>query len=391
VVCKKKKKQRQSTMTTTRILVTGGCGFIGSCFVRSCLQRDDIFLVNIDRLYPCATRTLCENIPDKYVFVQADITEPGRILNLLLLYDINIVVGFAAQSHVDTSFSNPRLYLKDNVLGTQTILDALRECHEKSVHTKPRFIHISTDEVYGQSDHDDSDAKHEGSLLKPSSVYSATKACAEMLVHAYQCSYKIPAIIVRGNNAIGKGQYLEKCIPRFITLLQRNLPLTIQGDGTQRRSFIAVDDFVDAIHCVIQKGENGAIYNIGSDFEISILEVARTIATCMEAKDAKIMFVRDRNFNDKRYWIKSDALRALGWRQKISFEECIRQTIHWYLDEIPRNYFVENYTLPTPIQVGQIVPLFELPEQQDENSELRVSLRFRPPCACETCTCGLNV
>jgi len=351
----------------TRWLVTGANGFIGCGMLHRLLADPRNFVVNIDCLYDCATRTLCDSIPGRYKFVRADITKDGVVLKELLLYNIEVVVHFAAQSHVDTSFSNPHIYIKDNVLGTQCVLEALRECHEHSPVTKPRLIHISTDEVYGQSscNEDGDDAKHEDSLLKPSSVYAATKCCAEMLVHAAQCSHKLPAVIVRGNNCIGcsrfgpNGQYQEKLVPRFITLLQQDLPLTVQGDGTQRRSFVHVDDFVSGILCVEQKGQNGQIYNIGSDYEVSVLDVAREIARAMgKERTAKIMFVRDRNFNDKRYWIKSDALRNLGWQQTISFVDTIKEAVDWYVNKMPVNYFMVPYVLPVPIQVAPLVPLF---------------------------------
>lgn len=197
-----------------------------------------------------------------------------------------------------------------------------------------RFIHVSTDEVYGESSVEH-DAKpfDEKSELNPSNPYAATKAAAELLAKSYAQSFRLPIIITRGNNVYGPGQYPEKLIPKFISLLRRRSPCTIHGNGQHRRSFIFIDDVVEAFDVILHKGVTGQIYNIGTDFEITNLEVARSILRVLQLdneEDKWILYVEDRNFNDIRYHIRFDKLHALGWKPAVSFEEGLRMTIDWY-------------------------------------------------------------
>ena len=333
---------------TMRYLVTGCCGFIGSQFVRNILHDATTeFVVGIDCLYPCATKTMCESTP-RYIFYQNNINENGLIARLLVEHNIDVLVHFAAQSHVDTSFSSPHNYINDNICGTFQILEALRQT---ASHHITKMIMISTDEVYGENKVDEPHYE-KSSLLQPSSVYSASKAAAEMLCHAYVASHKIPIVTLRGNNCYGR-QYPEKLIPRFIKLILEGKPLTIQGTGKQKRSFLYVDDFCSAISCLIEKGEIGAVYNVGSDDELSVLEVAQILAEEMKC-ELKLRFVEDRNFNDTRYLVHSDKLKELGWKQKTRFREGLRKTIAWFQSKESNNYWVQEYQIPIQKDVNKM-------------------------------------
>jgi len=335
-----------------RLLVTGGCGFIGSAFCRRIQkQHPYLTLVNIDKLYPCSTIA-----PDvttnagNYTFVRGDIGNRQLLDDILVQFGIDTIVHFAAQSHVDTSFTNPMLYTKDNIVGTHTLLEAVRNYGKIR-----RFIHISTDEVYGENPNKESTAFTETSLLKPTNPYAASKASAEMLVHSYVHSYNIPAIVIRSNNVYGPGQYPEKVIPRFMFQLLNNEKLTIQGTGHQLRSFLFVEDAVDAVLCVAFQGAIGEIYNISSNDEISIRDLASRLLAAVkpgEALDDWITFVADRNFNDKRYWIESEPLKALGWKQMVSLDHGLQTTIDWFRSVDRATYWVQQSPTRTALVWG---------------------------------------
>ena len=308
-----------------RLLVTGGAGFIGSAFCRR-LRKDypQFVLVNLDCLYPCSTSTLSESA-GSYTFVKGNLRDGHLLSSLLKDHAIDTVVHFAAQSHVDTSFTDPLSYTQDNVVGTHTLLEACR-----TYGAIKRFVHISTDEVYGENT---GAVFTETSLLKPTNPYAATKASAEMLVHSYIHSYGLPAVVIRSNNVYGPGQYPEKVIPKFIFQLLDGKSLTIQGSGHQLRSFLFVEDAVDAVLCVLFQGAHGEVYNISSSDELSIKELARTLVASIRPAatlEESLTFIEDRHFNDKRYWIESKPLAALGWRQKVPFAEGLAATIAWY-------------------------------------------------------------
>lgn len=312
-----------------KLLVTGGCGFIGSGFVRRIVKQFHyLTIVNIDYLYPCAS--VAEDLVTShgnYTFIEGDIKDTQLIENTLQTYEIDTIIHFAAQSHVDTSFTNPLLYTHDNIVGTHTLLEASRKYGKIK-----RFIHISTDEVYGENIHEEG-AKTELSLLKPTNPYAASKAGAEMMVHSYIHSYNLPAIIIRSNNIYGLGQYPEKVIPRFILQLLSNQKLTIQGSGDQLRSFLHVEDAVDAVLCILFQGEVGEVYNISSSDEISIKELATRLLHYLKPDETLsdwITYIEDRNFNDKRYWIQSEPLKKLGWKQKISLEDGLKGVVDWF-------------------------------------------------------------
>jgi UDP-glucose 4,6-dehydratase len=309
------------------ILVTGGCGFIGSNFINYMLDNyTDIFIVNIDRLDYCAN---IKNVyhKERYQLVVSDLNNYSIVRELLNQYNINVIIHFAAQSHVDNSFGNSIQFTRDNVLGTHTLLECARDYGKLE-----RFIHISTDEVYGEVD-----IEHKGcnekSLLNPTNPYAATKAAAEFLVRSYYHSFKLPVIITRGNNVYGPRQYPEKLIPRFITKLLNREKCPIHGQGKTRRNFIYVDDVSRAVDAILNKGEINEIYNIGSDDEYSVKEVLSILIKIIGLeKDIESVceYVEDRAFNDSRYCIDSRKLVNLGWSKKISFEEGINKTIEWY-------------------------------------------------------------
>lgn len=312
-----------------RFLITGGCGFIGSNFINYILaNHDDAEVWNIDKMEYCAKETNVKQTcgtRGRYTFIKGDICSDELISFILNEFEIEVVVHFAAQSHVDNSFNNSLTHTIDNVLGTHTLLEECRKYNR--LH---RFIHISTDEVYGESEYDDVEGKIETSILAPSNPYSASKAAAEMIVQAYLRSYKMPIIITRGNNVYGPNQYPEKLIPKFVELLQKGEKCTVHGKGQSIRSFIHVEDTCRAIDTILQKGEIGEIYNIGSDEEYSVLEVVQKLVSIIhpgENHTNYIEFVPDRNFNDKRYFVNADKLKKLGWTKTISFDQGIHSVM----------------------------------------------------------------
>lgn len=307
-----------------RILVTGGCGFIGSNFINYYMDTHPIDkIVNIDRLDYCAKET---NVKpnDNYTFIKGDINDRELIIKTLIDYHIDTVIHFAAQTHVDNSFEEWTSldFTRDNVLGTHTLLECCRIY--KKIH---RFLHMSTDEVYGEVSLDHTGC-NEKSILNPTNPYAATKAGAEMLVRSYHYSFGIPIIIMRCNNVYGPNQYPEKVIPKFISQIKNNQKCTIHGNGQTRRNFIHTYDVSTAIDTILQNGHVGKIYNIGTDNEYSVLDIARiVIEKYKPGEDIEnfIEFVPDRYFNDFRYAIDSSKLRKLGWNEKINdLDLCIQ-------------------------------------------------------------------
>lgn len=315
------------------ILVTGGCGFIASNFINHMLQKySDIKIVNLDAMYYCASENNVLH-SDQYVFVEGNINNANLVYSVLVGHAIDTVFHFAAQSHVDHSFSNPLQYTHDNVLGTHTLLETCRRYDKVQ-----RFIHVSTDEVYGESKQNELE-KDETQLLCPTNPYAASKAAAEMMVNSYIHSYKMPIIITRGNNVYGPRQYPEKLIPKFICLLNENKPVTLHGQGLTKRTFIHVDDVARAFECIMKNGQLHEIYNIGSESEneYTIVEIAQMLIKKLkpnEDPEKYISYVKDREFNDFRYFISNEKLKDLGWSQEISMEDGINQTIDWYLNHV---------------------------------------------------------
>jgi len=307
-----------------RVFVTGGLGFIGSNFIDHVLENHSEItaILNIDRCDYCARVHNVSRCSDpRYTYVQADITNMAKMKRLFRDFKPDAVVHFAAQSHVDTSFENAEQYIKDNIIGTYTILECVKE-------SMCRLVHISTDEVYGEVDLDEI-SNSETSVLNPTNPYSATKAGAELLVKAYGHSFGIPYVITRGNNVFGPKQYPEKVIPAFIDAMMKGDPCKVHGEGRSRRNFIYVDDVSRAVMTVLHKGVSGTVYNIGTHNEYSVLEVFDILRELVNSEATKV-HVGDRPHNDKRYAVDSEALKQLGWSEQVPFDIAIRKTVDWY-------------------------------------------------------------
>ena len=311
-----------------KILVTGGLGFIGSNFINLHLKKyPNDFIVNLDR------NDYCSNIHnvnqcDNYKLFIGDICNKDLVLQILNDYNINIVYHFAAQSHVDNSFGNSLQFTIDNILGTHTLLEC---CHLYGKLIK--FIHMSTDEVYGEVD-----INHKGciekSILNPTNPYSATKAGAESLVHSYHYSFKLPVVICRCNNVYGPNQYYEKLIPKFIKQLHDNEKCTVHGMGQSRRNFIHVDDVCNAIDIISKRGKINHVYNIGSTNEYSVLEILEKLVNVIKKGEDFtnwIEFVDDRHYNDFRYTVDSTSLKNLGWVECKDFDTSLIDLIKGFM------------------------------------------------------------
>jgi len=305
-----------------KIIVTGGLGFIGSNFIKYILSESEHDVVNVDK---CDYMAREKNVPEqaRYTYIRGDVTERYHMMHIFREHSPDAVIHFAAQSDVTRSFDSAFQYTKDNVLGTHVLLETARDYGKLK-----KFIHISTDEVYGEvaplaiSD--------ERAPLNPSNPYSASKAAAEIYVRAYANAYKLPCIITRGNNVFGPQQYPEKVIPLFITQILDGKAVTIHGDGLTRRNFIHVDDVSRAAALILAKGEVGGTYNIGSSHEYSVMEIFQKINSIMGGAGRSEFVIDPRPYNDSRYAIDSKALRDLGWSETKDFDGKLKETIDWY-------------------------------------------------------------
>lgn len=320
-------------ISTTILFVTGGAGFIGSNFINELFnQYNGVKVINFDALYYCANeeknvKAHIRSYKERYTFIHGNLQSLDLLNYIFQTNKITHVVHFAAQSHVQTSFTDAIQYTQDNILGTHNLLEATRlYCP-----TLEKFIHVSTDEVYGESMISaDEQHKTEQTVLCPTNPYAATKAGAELLAQAYNHSFKMPIIITRGNNVYGPNQYPEKVIPRFIEQLKRGEKVTIQGDGSCVRAFLHAEDTANAFIKILEKGKAGEIYNIGCDegMEYSILQVAKILIKRIKGTDdydSWITFIKDRPFNDQRYYISNQKLKELGWTIKIEFLKGINE------------------------------------------------------------------
>lgn len=304
------------------LFVTGGAGFIGSNFVNTFVKNNPhVFLINYDALYYCGNENNvdeCVRKSPNYKFVKGNLSSYDLLRYLFQSHQITHVLHFAAQSHVQTSFTDALQYTQDNIVGTHNLLEVARLYCPLLV----KFVHVSTDEVYGQSLFCDIDHKTEKSILCPTNPYAATKAAAELISQSYHHSFKMPIIITRGNNVYGPNQYDEKVIPRFISLLKNNKKITIQGDGSCMRSFLHSSDATSAFDVILKNGIVGEIYNIGcdSDMEFSISDIGKILIKMIKNTDNYdewIEYIEDRPFNDKRYYISNEKLKNLGWEIKV--------------------------------------------------------------------------
>jgi len=312
------------------LFVTGGCGFIGSNFCNYIASKVNKLII-IDKLdYICNEKNINDIIKLKnVVFIKDDLLK-HNFIDTFIKYDINYIIHFAAQTHVDNSYENFNEFINDNIMATYKLLT--------SIHKFPKeikLLHFSTDEIYGASlDHT---FFNEESNFNPTNPYASTKASCEMIINTYKYTYKLPIIITRCNNVYGKYQYFEKVIPLFIYKALNNEDLTIHGDGSYIRDFIHVRDVINAIMVIMEKGINGNIYNIGNNNPVKIIDLANMII--QKTGSGNIKYIKDRAYNDFRYPLIMDKLEALGWKNEINFNEGLDEVIDWIKNNI--NYFNE--------------------------------------------------
>jgi dTDP-glucose 4,6-dehydratase len=328
------------------ILVTGGAGFIGSNFVLDWLARSDETVINLDALtYAGNLENLATLDGDaRHIFVKGDIGNFELVSRLLAEHQPRAVVNFAAESHVDRSIHGPEDFIQTNIVGTFRLLEAVRECYgklEKTAKNEFRFLHVSTDEVYG-SLAPDAPAFSETNRYEPNSPYSASKAASDHLVRAYHHTYGLPVLTTNCSNNYGPWQFPEKLIPLIIHNALAGKALPIYGDGQQVRDWLYVSDHCSAIRRVLEAGQVGEVYNVGGWNEKPNLDVVRTLCAILDELSpradgqpyaAQIAFVADRPGHDRRYAIDAGKIeRELGWKPAETFETGIRKTVQWYLD-----------------------------------------------------------
>ncbi len=312
-------------MNKSRLLVTGGAGFIGSNFVRHVLKNyDEYAVINLDTLTYAGNQDNLKDLKNTpgYIFVKGDITSVADMENVMP--GIDAVVHFAAESHVDRSIEDSQVFIKTNVLGTQILLESAKK------HGIKRFIHVSTDEVYGSLG--STGLFNENSPLAPNSPYSASKAGGDLLVRAFHKTYEFPAIITRCSNNYGPYQFPEKFIPVAITNALHDKPIPVYGDGMNVRDWIYVEDHCAALMAVLLRGRVGEIYNIGGNNEWRNIDMARLILKEMGKPESLIRFVTDRPGHDRRYALDSQKIKKeLGWQAETVFPDGIKKTVGWYV------------------------------------------------------------
>jgi dTDP-glucose 4,6-dehydratase len=308
-----------------KILVTGGAGFIGSNFVRYFLRaHPESAVLNLDKLtYAGNLDNLAEvEAQANYQFVRGDIGDTA-LVESLLDQQVAAIMHFAAESHVDRSIADARDFVRTNVLGTYSLLEAARR---KRI---PRFVHVSTDEVYGSLG--PGEVAEERAPLKPNSPYAASKAAADLLVRSFWQTYQFPAIITRSSNNYGPNQFPEKLIPLMITNALEGKRLPIYGDGLNERDWIFVEDHCCALDRILEAGQPGEIYNIGSGRPVTNLEIVRRLLRIMGRPEDLLEFVEDRPGHDRRYALDTNKIRGeLGWEPAVGLEAGLTQTVHWY-------------------------------------------------------------
>jgi len=349
-----------------RVLVTGGCGFIGSNFIRYLLQaRPQVHITNLDSLTYAGNlenvSDLEKTFPHRYTFIKGDVGKREQVQTLFASLQTDWVIHFAAESHVDRSIMNPEIFIQTNVLGTFNLLETARtqwsSTGSKSISKEKRFLHISTDEVFGSLG--DSGRFTESSPYNPSSPYSASKASADHMVRAYIRTYNLPAIITNCTNNYGPYQFPEKLIPLMILRAVKGKDLPVYGDGNNVRDWLYVEDHCEALLMVLERGRLGSSYNIGGDTEIRNKDLVVLICDLLDCMTAPldsgprrrlIRFVQDRPGHDRRYSMDISKIQSeLGWKPGTSFEEGLQMTIRWYLQHpqwvknILNSSYLEHY------------------------------------------------
>ena len=307
-----------------KLLVTGGAGFIGSNFVRFMLENNpEVEIINLDLLTYAGNLDNIKFIDGaRHAFVKGDICDKRLVLDLMEQADA--VVHFAAESHVDNSIRDSEPFVRTNVLGTQTLLEAARKSDVK------KFIHISTDEVYGVSD----GKLKEDAQLKPRNPYSATKAAADFLAQSYYITYGLPVVITRAANNFGPCQHSEKLLPKVIMNALQNKKIPVYGQGLQRRNWLYVDDNCAAVNFLLERGKAGEAYNITDENELPNIELVKKVLNILGRPESLIEFVHDRPGHDFVYRIDAAKIRALGWQPKHGFEASLLKTAGWYTDAL---------------------------------------------------------
>ncbi len=342
------------------ILVTGGAGFIGCNFVRFILgSHPNVRVTVYDKLTYAGRRENLANVDTqfgaRYAFVQGDICDAENVEETITRHDIDTIVNFAAETHVDRSILDPDAFVQTDVYGTYVLLEAARRCGNL------RFHQISTDEVYGHIE--GRRRSVESDSLVPRSPYSASKASADLFVNAYQITYALPVTISRGANNIGPYQYPEKVVPLFITNALSSLSLPVYGDGQQMRDYQYVTDHCAAIQLILQKGTIGEAYNIGTGSEMTNLAMVEILLDELDKPQSLIQHVEDREGHDRRYSLDVSKMMALGWEPEYTPEEAIRATVRWYKDnewwwQVIRggefqDYYDRNYGNRRTLDVGR--------------------------------------
>lgn len=339
-------------MFKKKVLITGGAGFIGGNFVQYMVNKyPEYDIYNLDLLTYAGDLTKHRDIENNnnYKFIKCDIANKEDVFHNFEKEKFDYVVHFAAESHVDRSITGPEIFIKTNVLGTQVLLDASKE------YNVSKFVHVSTDEVYGELDFDPTTFFKEETPLQPNSPYSASKAASDLLVRAYHETYGLPMNITRCSNNYGPYHFPEKLIPLTITRVLNDEMVPVYGDGRNIRDWLHVYDHCTAIDLILHEGVNGEVYNVGGHNERTNLEVVKKIINVLGKSEDLIKFVEDRLGHDKRYAIDPTKLEKLGWKPKYTFDTGIIQTIQWYLNNRDwweriisgeyRDYFAKQYNI----------------------------------------------
>lgn len=311
------------------LMITGGAGFIGSNFVRYLLERyPDYHIVVLDKLTYAGNldnlKDVAQRFPDRYTFVRGDIADATAVDTIMQQHDIDTIVNFAAETHVDRSLMEADAFIRTDVYGTYVLLEAAKK------YGIERYHQVSTDEVYGEIPPGKSSL--ETDPLQPRSPYSASKAGGDLLCLAYYHSFRVPVTITRGSNNIGPYQYPEKVVPLFITNALDDQPLPLYGDGRQMRDYQYVIDHCEGIDVVLHRGQIGEVYNLGTGEETENLVMARAILDLLGKPYSLIRHVTDRPGHDRRYSLNVDKIRRLGWQSRHTFEQALEKTVRWYVE-----------------------------------------------------------